>query len=51
MPEVKKGESSKAYIGRCVKQVMAEGKTKDQALGKCYGMLRQKRGNKTLMRK
>ena len=51
MPEVKAGESSKAYISRCVKQVMAEGKSKDVALGRCYGMLRQKRGNKTLMRK
>ena len=27
MPEVKKDESGKAYISRCVKQVMAEGKT------------------------
>lgn len=51
MPEVKKGESSKDYISRCVKHVMAEGKTQKQALGQCYGMLRQKRGGKTLMRK
>lgn len=51
MPEVRTGESSKSYISRCVKQVMGEGKTQQQALGKCYGLLRQKRGNKTLMRK
>ena len=40
----KKGETGKDYISRCVKQVMAEGKTQKQALGQCYGMLRQKRG-------
>jgi hypothetical protein len=51
MPEVKPNESSRSYISRCVKQVMSEGKTRDQALGKCYGMLRQKRGNKGLMPK
>lgn len=51
MPEVQKGESGQSYIGRCVKQVMAEGKTQKQALGQCYGMLRQKRGNKGLMPK
>lgn len=51
MPEVRAGESSKAYISRCVKHVMAEGKTQKQALGQCYGMLRQKRGNKGLMPK
>jgi len=33
------------------KQVMGEGKTQKQALRQCYGMLRQKRGNKTLMPK
>ena len=51
MPEVRKGESGKSYISRCVKQVMGEGKTQKQALGQCYGMLRQKRGNKGLMPK
>jgi len=51
MPEFKRGESGKDYIGRCVKQVMGEGKTRDQALGKCYGMLRQKRGNKLMPKK
>jgi hypothetical protein len=51
MPEVQKGETGKAYISRCIKQVMGEGKTQKQALGQCYGMLRQKRGNKGLMPK
>jgi hypothetical protein len=51
MPQLRTGESGKAYISRCVKQVMGEGKTQDQALGQCYGMLREKRGNKGLMPK
>ena len=51
MPKPNKGESSEAYISRCVKQVMAEGKTQDQALGKCYGMLRQSRGSTILKAK
>lgn len=51
MPEVIAGESSKSYISRCIKQVMGEGKTQEQAAGQCYGMLRQKRGNKSLMPK
>lgn len=50
MPEVRKGESSKAYISRCISRVMAEGKTQEQAAGQCYGMLRQKRG-KTILTK
>lgn len=41
MPAPKKGESQSTYISRCVKQVMAEGKTQEQALGKCYGMWKQ----------
>jgi len=35
------GESENDFISRCVKYVMAEGLTQDQALGKCYGMLKQ----------
>lgn len=51
MPDVKAGESSKAYISRCVSHLIKkEGKTQKRALGQCYGMLRQKRGNKTLMK-
>ena len=47
MPEPQKGEDKSSYISRCVKQVMAEGKTQDQALGKCYGMWENKsRGHK-----
>lgn len=52
MPEVHKGESGQAYIGRCIAHLIKkEGKTREQAFGKCYGMLRQKRGNKGLMPK
>jgi len=51
MPEVKKGEKSQDYISRCISQVMSEGKTQSQAAGQCYGMLRQKRGGKTLLTK
>jgi len=36
------GESENDFISRCVKYVMAEGLTQDQALGKCYGMWKQK---------
>ena len=35
------GESKEDYIGRCVSYVMKEGKTQDEALGKCYGMWEQ----------
>ena len=41
MPQPKEGEKQSDYISRCVKQVMAEGATQEQALGKCYGMFRQ----------
>jgi hypothetical protein len=36
------GESKSAFIGRCVKYLIGEGKSQDQALGQCYGMWRQK---------
>ena len=46
MPEIKKGETLKEWIPRCVAYLMKkEGKTKDQALGQCYGMWRQKHPN------
>jgi hypothetical protein len=41
MPKPSKGEEKGHYIARCVKQVMAEGKDQDAALGACYGMWRQ----------
>jgi hypothetical protein len=44
MPEPREGEKQSDYIGRCVKQVMGEGKSQKQALGQCYGMWRQKHG-------
>lgn len=40
MPKPKPNEKESEYISRCVKQVMGEGKTQDQALGQCYGMWR-----------
>ena len=42
MPSVRKGESQKSYMKRCVPAVMAEGKSQKQALGQCYGMYRSK---------
>ena len=35
------GESEGDFISRCVEYVMDEGKTQDEALGKCYGMWKQ----------
>ena len=35
------GESQDEFIGRCVKYVMAEGETQENALGKCYGLWEQ----------
>ena len=41
MPEVKKGESEKDYVKRCIPYVMKEeGLNETQAAGKCYGMYR-----------
>jgi len=40
MPKPKPGESEQDFISRCVPIVMNEGDTKDQALGKCYGIYR-----------
>jgi hypothetical protein len=40
MPEVKRGESESHYVGRAVRQIMREGKTQRQAVGKAYGMFR-----------
>ena len=35
------GESEGDFISRCVEYVMGEGKSQDEALGKCYGMWKQ----------
>ena len=40
MPDPKPGESEQEFVSRCVPIVIHEGATKDQALGKCYGMFR-----------
>lgn len=42
MPSVKKGESSKSYMSRCIPTVKKEGKSQKQAVGQCYGMFRSK---------
>ena len=42
MPSVKKGESSKSYMSRCIPMVKGEGATQKAAVGKCYGMFRSK---------
>jgi len=48
----KKGESNQEYISRCVSYLIKhEGKTQKQALGQCFGMLRQKRGEKAAPKK
>jgi len=40
MPKPKAGESEKDFIARCIPEVMQEGATQEQALGKCYGIYR-----------
>jgi len=51
MPKPGKGEKSSDFISRCVRQVIGEGKTQKQALGQCYGMLRQHRGKQVLRKR
>ena len=43
MPAVKPGESEKDYVARCIPVVVKEGKTQEQAAGKCHGMYRSHR--------
>jgi hypothetical protein len=42
MPTLRKGETQKEWIARCVPYLMDEGKTRDQALATCYGMWKAK---------
>ncbi|KKM22147.1 hypothetical protein LCGC14_1628350 [marine sediment metagenome] len=43
MPKLRKGESKSAYIKRVVRYMMkVEGLSRDKALGKAYGMWRNK---------
>lgn len=45
MPKVKPKEKQSDYVDRCVSYVMKnEGLIRKQALGKCYGMYRHKKG-------
>lgn len=41
MPQPMKNEKRSEYIGRCVKEVMSEGKSQKESLGRCYGMWEQ----------
>ena len=38
----KPNEERNDYISRCVESIMKEGKTREQALGQCFGMWRAK---------
>jgi hypothetical protein len=44
MPTPSEGEKQSDFIGRCVRQVMGEGKEQQAALGECYGIWRQHHG-------
>jgi hypothetical protein len=44
MPTPSEGEKQSDFIGRCVRQVMGEGKQQQAALGECYGIWRQHHG-------
>ena len=46
MPNPRSGEKQSDFIGRCVKQVIGEGKDQQAALGQCYGVWRQHHGGK-----
>jgi hypothetical protein len=46
MPAVKKGEKRSDYVGRAVPQLMKEGLTQKQAVGKAEGMYTGKWGQK-----
>jgi len=43
MPTPEPKESEKDFVDRCIPIVMAEGKTQEQAAGRCYGIYRQYR--------
>lgn len=53
MPAIKKGESQKDYIGRCIPYVMREGTARDnkQAAAICYSLWKQKNGKHERYRK
>lgn len=44
MPKPTPGEGRNAYISRCIHEVMGEGATNEQAVGKCEGMWRSYAG-------
>ena len=46
MPKPRPNETKSEYMNRCVPYVMKEGKTQEQAVGKCYGMWEQYHGSR-----
>lgn len=46
MPTPKKNETRNQYVSRAVPQIMKEGKTQKQAVGKAEGMYNSKRRGK-----
>jgi hypothetical protein len=47
MPAIKRNESEKSYVSRCIAYVMKnENATREQAAGKCYGLYRHKKKRK-----
>jgi len=38
MPKPHKNEKKSNFMHRCIKEVMDEGKTQDQAVGMCHGL-------------
>lgn len=46
MPNPRKGETEEEFISRCIQVVMQEGLTQKQALGKCYGIWTNSKGDK-----
>lgn len=43
MPKIRKGESTKNFVKRCIPQLIMEGKPQRQAVAICYSMS-EKRG-------
>ena len=41
MPTPNDNETREEFISRCIPYVMDEGKTRDQAMGMCYGIWKQ----------
>lgn len=46
MPKPRKGESKNDFVGRCISDVVGEGKDRDQAIAQCLGIWEQEKGSK-----